>query len=130
MHQCVHVIRNATVDYRVYLYFQMMDNPQEVAEREPSRVAPHFSSFKGQNTSQFFVFVDNLVLTQCTTFAKALLACFFSHYVLNLEYAKQVKEVALFFQEFVCKLPAVAADKRQKNATYLSVTTDIQKYTM
>ena len=130
MHQCVHVNRNAAVNYRVYLYLQMMDDPQEVAEREPSRVAPRFASFEGQDTTQFFVFVDKLVLTQCTTFAKALLVWFFSHYVLNLEYARPVKEVALFFQEFVCKLPAITTDKRQKNATYLSVTTDIQKYTM
>lgn len=59
-----------------------------------------------------------------------LWCCFFSHYVLNLEYAKQIKEVAIFFQEFVCKLPATAMDNRQKNATYLSVTTNIQKYAM
>ena len=100
-HQYVHVNRNVAVNYRVYLYLQMMDNPQEVAEREPSRVAPRFATFEGQDTTQVFVFVDKLVLTQCTTFAKALLVWFFSHYVLNLEYARQVKEVALFFQEFV-----------------------------
>ena len=45
-----------------------------------------------------------------------------SHYVLNLEYPRQVKEKALFFQEFVCILPATAADKKLKNVTYLSVT--------
>ena len=55
---------------------------------------------------------------------------FFLHYVFNLEYAKQVKEVALFFQEFVSRLPATANDRRHKNATYLAVTTDIQKYAM
>ena len=55
---------------------------------------------------------------------------FFPHYILNLEYARQVKEVALFVQEFVCNLPATAVDKRLKNATYLSVTTDIEKYVM
>ena len=36
-----------------------------------------------------------------------------------------VKEVALFFQEFVFKLPATSITKRLKSATYLSVSTDI-----
>ena len=105
----------------------MTDDPLEVATRNPQRTAPRFASFEGEDTSQFFIFVDKIVLTQSNCFAKALML-FFSHYILNLEYAKQIKEVALFFQEFVCNLPATAMDKRLKNATYLSVTTDIQKY--
>lgn len=56
---------------------------------------------------------------------KALLIWFISHYVLNLEYELKVKEVALFFQ-FICNLQATGAEKK-KNATYLSVTSDIQK---
>ncbi len=76
------------------------------------------------------MFVEDCVLTQLQSFSKALLLWFASHYILNLEYAKSVKEVALFFQEFVCNLPATGADKKLKNATYLSVTTDIQKYAL
>ena len=108
----------------------MTDDPLDVAKSDPQRTAPRFASFEGEDTSQFFIFVDKLVLTQSTSFAKALVLWFFSHYILNLEYAKQIKGVAIFFQEFVCKLPATAMDRRQKNATYLSVTTDIQKYAM
>ena len=108
----------------------MTDDPLEVAHRDPQRSAPRFSSFEGEDVSQFFVFVDKIVLTQCNGFAKDLMLWFFSHYVLNLEYGKQIKEVALFFQEFVCNLPATSSDKKLKNATYLSVTTDIQKYAM
>lgn len=59
-HQYVHVNRNVAVNYRVYLYLQMMDNPQEVAEREPSRVAARFATFEGQDTTQFFVLLTNL----------------------------------------------------------------------
>ena len=106
----------------------MTDNPLEIAKRDPQRTAPRFASFEGENNSQFFVFVDKLVLTQTNSFARALILSFFSHYILNLQYAVQVKEVALFFQEFVCSLPATDLDKRQKNATYLSITTNIQKY--
>ena len=97
----------------------------------------HLLAKKGSDETMVYIFekckvnilVDKIVLTQCNGFAKALMLCFFSHYVLNLEYGKQIKEVALFFQEFVCNLPATS-DKKLKNATYLSVTTDIQKYSM
>ena len=59
-------------------------------------------------------------------FSQALILWFIAHYVLNLEYDSKVKEVALFMQEFVFKLPATSGLKRQKTATYLTVTTDIQ----
>ena len=36
-----------------------------------------------------------------------------------------MKDVALFFQEFVFNLPATSITKRLKSATYLTVTTDI-----
>ena len=54
---------------------------------------------------------------------------FIGHYVFNLEYCPHVKEIALFFQEFLFKLPATSTMKRQKSATYLTVTTDIQNCT-
>lgn len=73
--------------------------------------------------------MDKTVLTQCNGFAKALIMWFVSHYVLNLEYARKIREVALFLSR-VCNHPATAADKKLKNATYLFVTTDIQEYAM
>lgn len=91
-------------------------------------MAPRFASFEGEDSCQYFIFVEKVILTQANSFSKALLLWFVSHYVLNLEYGSNIKEVALFFQEFVCNLPATGGEKRQKNATYLSVTTDIQKY--
>ena len=50
------------------------------------------------------------------------------HYIFNLEYCANIKPVALFFQEFVFGLPATSYMKHQKSATYLTVTTDIQKF--
>ena len=47
---------------------------------------------------------------------------FVCHYVFNLQYCKQAKEVATFFQEYVFGLP------KNKSATYLSVCSDISKY--
>ena len=63
-------------------------------------------------------------MTDATSFTKALMLWFGSHYVFNLEYCKTVKNIALFFQESVFCLP----DKSTKGATYLTVTSDITKF--
>ncbi len=63
------------------------------------------------------------MLFSVTSFTRALMIC---HYVFNLEYAKQVKEVSLFFQEFVFDLPE--SPKTSKSATYLTITSDVQKF--
>lgn len=107
---------------------QITDEPIGIAVRPPRRTAPRFASFEGDNTCQFMIFVEDIVLVPLKSFSKSLILWFATHYILNLEYAKTIKEVALFFQEFICNLPATGADKKTKNATYLSVTTDIQKY--
>ncbi len=44
-------------------------------------------------------------------------------YVYNLQYDKNVKDVCLFFQEFVFGLPSNLC---KKISTYMSITTDIQ----
>ena len=69
----------------------MTDDPLEVAKCDPQRIAPRFASFEGGDASQYFAFVDKLVLTQSNNFAEALMLCFFSHYVLNLENRKRKK---------------------------------------
>lgn len=47
------------------------------------------------------------------------------HYIFNLQYCKQAKEVAMFFQEYVFGL---TKKSKNKSATYLSVCSDICKY--
>ena len=106
----------------------MTDDPKTVA-CDQKQTAPRFVSFDGgEASSQYFLFVESIIITELPTFSEALILWFIAHYVLNLEYEKKIKEVALFFQEFIFDLPATAADKK-KSATYLSVTTDIVKFT-
>jgi len=50
---------------------------------------------------------------------------FATHYVFNLEYSKQAKELALFFQEFIFGLP-----DNSKTSTYLTVSGDILQFTI
>ena len=68
------------------------------------------------------------MLCVCHSFSHALMLWFISHYVFNLEYAIQVREVAMFVQEFVFGLPTTSGMKRHKTSTYLAVSTDIHNY--
>lgn len=105
----------------------MSDDPEEVAVRLPLRTAPRIGCFNAESP-QYFLFVeDKAVLSVCNV-SKAIMLWFIMHYVFNLEYCAHVKLVSLFFQEFVFDLPATSYMKHQKSATYLTVTTDIQKF--
>ena len=105
---------------------QVTDNPSEVAVRAPPRNSPRFAGFMNVGgESSYFIFVEQKVLYQISSFSKALLVWFCVHYIFNLEYCKQAKDVALFFQEYVFGMP----DRSKKSATYLTVCSDIQSYT-
>ena len=109
---------------------QLTDDPIAVATRDPIRSAPRIAYFPGEDQPQYFLFVEKEVLCITPVFSQALMLWFVAHYVFNLEYCIKIKEVALFVQEFIFKLPATSGMKRQKTATYLSVTTDIQNYSL
>ncbi len=108
-----------------FLSLQMSDDPDEVCTRDPPRAAPRIACFAGEETSTYFIYVESKVLCTTTTFTKSLMLWFITHYVFNLQYCKQVRDVALFFQEFVFGLPERA---KGKSATYLTVSSDISKY--
>ena len=102
----------------------MSDDPQDICDQS-SVSAPRFAAFVGNDTTTYFLFIERkIVFSVNTSFSKALMLWFASHYVFNLEYHKTVKTIGLFFQEFVFSLP----DKSSKGATYLTVTSDISKF--
>lgn len=103
----------------------MAEDPEEVCTRDPPRPAPRIACFAGEEGSTYFLFVESKVLCTTSSFPKALMLWFIAHYVFNLVYCKQVREVALFFQEFVFGLPEKS---KGRGATYLTVTSDINKY--
>ena len=100
----------------------MTEDPQAIAGN-PNLVAPRYAGFIG-----YFLIVESKILTQTSSFNNALLLWFCLFYTLNLEYPKPLTEVCIFYQEFVFGLPTSSAYKRCKSVTYLSTTTDIQKY--
>ena len=109
------------------IFSQMTEDPDEVGTRPPLRTAPRIGCFNGEET-QYFLYVENRPVFCVTNISRAIMLWFILHYVFNLEYCNHVKLVALFFQEFVFGLPATSFMKHQKGATYLTVTTDIQKF--
>ena len=103
----------------------MTDDPNEVAKRAPPRNPPRFAGFmNARGESSYIIFGEQKVLCHVSSFSKALVLWFSIHYIFNLEYCKQTKDVALFFQEYVFGLP----DRSKKSATYLTVCSDIQSY--
>ena len=106
----------------------MEEDPQVIA-REGKTSAPVIASFHNvDGVNDYYIFVERKVLFGgITTFCKSLALWFSLHYVFNLEYDKIISEVALFFQEFVFGLPA---SRIKKSSTYLSVTSDVQNFTI
>lgn len=121
---CCPFSRSSLMNTTFLVYFQMAKNPDVVCSRDPPRTAPRFCRFAGDETDTYFLFVESMVLCTTTSFTKALILWFITHYVFNLQYCKQVKEVALFFQESVFGL----SEKKGKSSTYLTITSDINKY--
>ena len=102
----------------------MSDDPQDVCESS-SVSSPRIAGFIGDESTMYFLFIEQSIVFHTTTsFTRALMLWFVSHYVFNLEYCKGIKNVALFFKEFVFGLP----EKSNKGATYLTVTSDITKF--
>ena len=102
----------------------ILNDPQVVCEGS-SVSSPRIAGFVGDESTTYFLFIEHTILFNVTsTFSRVLMLWFACHYVFNLENCKGIKNVALFFQEFVFSLP----ERSNKGATYLTVTSDISKF--
>ena len=102
----------------------MSEDVQSVAQRDPPRTAPRISCFTGESEStDYFIIIEKKLLCKVSSFAEALCTWFASHYVFDLVYPKQTKDVALFFQEYVFGLPEQGGSRSTHSATYLTVST-------
>ncbi len=104
----------------------MSDDPEVAATAVKGLNSPWIGQFSADDGGEtFFVFVEQSVFCPTPTLSKAIFVWFSLFYVFNLAYEKPVRDICLFFQEFVFGLPDNTA---KKNSTYLSVTTDIQSF--
>ena len=101
-----------------------MENPDEVAlgSKTPYPLIGCFSNGVAERT--YFIFIEGRTIMQLNSFSNAVGVWLMSHYIYNLEYYKDIKECALFLQEFVFSLPS----KQKKTSSYLAVTTSIKSF--
>lgn len=85
----------------------------------------YVSRLQNWYTAEYFCVIEKKPLFKVPTFSEALSIWFATHYVFNLMYSKQTKDVALFFQECVFGLPEPS---KGRSATYLTVSSDINKF--
>ena len=105
---------------------QVTDDPDIICTRAPLRTAPRIACFSNEEEQTYYLFIEHKVLCTVSLFTRALMLWFMCYYIFNLEYAKQTKDVCLFFQEFVFDLPEKS--KTSKTATYLTLTSDIASF--
>ena len=59
--------------------------------------------------TQYFIVCENQVLTETTSFAKALVALFASYYVMDIEYPKSCRNTFNFVEAKCLKLPSTGS---------------------
>lgn len=96
--------------------------PMETASQAtPRRNTPRIAAFKGTETRQYFIFVEQSVLCEAPDIQSALYFWFAAFYVFNLEYDKNAKHLSLFFQDIILGLP----DTNKRGASYVTVVSDL-----
>lgn len=103
----------------------MSEDPATIAINQ-QLTAPRVASFCIPDSTDYFLFLEATVVTKISMdFSKALIIWFVSHYIFNLEYETNIRECALFFEEFLFGLDSSSHEKKTSN--YLSMTTNIVK---
>ena len=88
--------------------------------------SPWIAEFSNEDRENvFYIMVEQKAVCQTVNFTKALYVLFCSHYVFHLCYKVAVKDVCMFFQEFIFGLPCTA----KHTSGYLSTATGIQAVT-
>lgn len=108
-----------------HIYFQNTETPEHVCRELPQRSSPRIAAFIGEEMIQYFVLVEQCVLSQVPSLQHALFITFSAYYIFHLEYPKPVKNAMLFFQDYVLAYP----DSQRRPATYLATASDIKKLT-
>ena len=94
-----------------------------VAQKSPSRDQPHIAAVVHDSTNiEYFILCEKKVICKAPNLKLAFFINFCCYYCFNLEFPSDAKGIYYFFQDFVLEKP----DRSKKNATYLSVTSDIK----
>lgn len=105
----------------------MSEQPEVCAVETPKRNCERIGRFIAIDCSPIcYIFIEQKVYVQVSSFAMALLIWFSSHYVFNLAYNKYYKDVTMFMQEFIFDL--YESDMKLKKQNYLTAVTEMTKY--
>ena len=111
----------------------MAEDPAVVAIKNPPLPNLRFAAFKDNGDITYYLFIKQKVLCAIpTSFTRSLILWFSVHYIFHLDYYPKIRDVALFFQEFVFGLPESQKGKGAKNktCTYLTISSDIHTFTV
>ena len=95
----------------------------DVCKEAPLRNSPRIAAFIGEESQQYFILLEQRVLCQLPSFQLAVFIVFSTYYCFHLEYPKAVRNVMLFFQDYILSFP----DGLRRPATYLAMASDINK---
>ncbi|XP_065905225.1 uncharacterized protein [Dysidea avara] len=108
----------------VYTEYQISTRVEDAAKSQTSYAAPRIGGYLGVGPDdQFFVFVENMTLCQCSTLPDAIFLTFSAYYSFYLEYSTQTKSFMWFLQDYIFSYP----DSTDRSASYLAVTSDIKR---
>ena len=102
---------------------QVTETPERVCKETPTRNALKIAVFIGEEPQQYFLLIEQNILCQVPSFQLAVFIMFSAYYAFHLEYAGLVKNVLLFFQDYVPSF----TDGQCRTATYLATLSHIKK---
>jgi len=97
---------------------------EDAAKSQPSYVAPCIGAYRGIGVdNKYFIFVENLVLCQCSSVHDAVFFMFTAYYSFYLDYSPQTRNFMWFLQDYIFSYP----DSTERTASYLVATTDMKR---
>ena len=94
-----------------------------VCQKTPLRNHPWIAALLGDSTTEYLTVCEQKEFTIVTLLEMALFVTFSLYYIFNMEYPDKAKWLYFLFQDYILEQP----DRSTKNATYLSVTSDIKR---
>lgn len=107
--------------FRLHVLFQIAEKPETAAKEYHN--SPRVASFISTECAQYFVFAENDIICEVNSLSAAVITFFSCYYVFHLIYPKEIKNVLLFFQDYLLQRP----DSQKRSATYLAVAADIKR---
>lgn len=105
----------------IYAVYDISCSLEEISVERPPKNAPRIMKLSGGQKNQFFILVEQDVLTEVCSISQAI---FSTHYIFDMEYANAVNGVGLFFQDLIFNLTGGGGRK----SSYKSIVGELRLY--